>query len=67
MYGENIAAIFSQNSPSFHMVRVCGQNLLAFLRQYIRPLDPASARNGRRRIMSAAVAQIETAIFMRAR
>ena len=28
------------------MVRICGQNLLAFLRQYIRPLDPASARKG---------------------
>lgn len=105
------------------MVRICGQNLLAFLRQYIRPLDPASARKGsmcmyiwrcprlhytrrclfavhavcdhakahscavfcllalfmilvstrstarrtRRRVMSAAVTQIETSVFMRAR
>lgn len=28
------------------MVRICGQNLLALHRQYIRPLDPASARKG---------------------
>ena len=28
------------------MVRICGQNLLASHRQYIRPLDSASARKG---------------------
>ena len=114
--------LFSQNNPSFCMVRICCQSMLTLLRQNTRPLDPASARKGsmrvyiwrcprphytrrdlfavhavcdrakvrsftvfcllalfmilvstrstarrtRRRVMSAAVAQIETSVFMRA-